>query len=201
MTDLSGQSMTDLSRQKKTAREAARARLSRLSQADFERIGGMIALRVFAHPFYRAAGSVFCFVGAGREIDTRPILTRALLDGKTLLTPRCEEKGVITARKIDSLSSLSPGRFGIPEPGADAPIWDRAAIDLILVPCLAAAPSGARLGRGGGYYDRYLADHHGNALILCPEALLFDQLPEDAWDKRAMGVITEKRTLNQSPRT
>ena len=46
-----------------------------------------IAAHVLALPEYQSAGAVFCFVGAGREIDTRPILEQALADGKTAVRP------------------------------------------------------------------------------------------------------------------
>ena len=185
--------------EKQAARRMAKECLSRLSEADFRRIGARIAKQVFAHPLYKNAHSVFCFVGTGREIDTEPILTRVLSDGKTLLVPRCEENGGMTARRITDLSELSKGRFGIPEPGADAPAADKDQIDLVLLPCLAASPCGARLGRGGGYYDRFLADFPSDTLILCPQALLFDSLPEDAWDRRADGVITENGVITSRP--
>ena len=55
---------------------------------------------------------------------------------------------------------------------------------LALVPCLAASRDGVRLGRGGGYYDRFLAGFAGRALLACPAALVFDTLPADPWDAR-----------------
>ena len=45
-----------------------------------------------------------------------------------------------------------------------------------------------RLGRGGGYYDRFLAHYKGAGLLLCPEALLLDELPCDDWD----GAVDEE---------
>lgn len=176
---------------KKEARARAAERLDMLSDADWKRISAGIAHGVLSHIWYREAKCVFCFVGAGRETDTRMILQDALAAGKTLCVPRCRRGGVMEACRIGSLSDLRPGFFSIPEPDQNAPAVPREQIDLILVPCLAATPKGVRLGRGGGYYDRYLEGYHGHTLLLCPKALLFEDLPSDVWDRPAEHVLTE----------
>ena len=68
----------------------------------------------------------------------------------------------------------------------------RSGVQLAVLPCLAAARSGARLGHGGGYYDRFLANYSGRRLILCPEALLAQSLPTGPLDEPAQAVLTEK---------
>ena len=81
----------------------------------------------------------------------------------------------------------------------DLPAADPAgyAAALALVPCLAASRDGVRLGRGGGYYDRFLAHYKGAGLLLCPEALLLDELLCDDWDARFApeNILTEKGIL------
>ena len=101
--------------------------------------------------------------------------------------------------EIPALCLLRPGAFGIQEPPADLPVADPAgyAAALALVPCLAASRDGVRLGRGGGYYDRFLAHYKGAGLLLCPEALLLDELPCDDWDAHFApeNILTEKGIL------
>ena len=98
--------------------------------------------------------------------------------------------------EIPALSLLCPGAYGILEPPAALPAFDPAvcAAPLALIPCLAASRSGVRLGRGGGYYDRFLAHYKGERLLLCPAPLLLDDLPQDAWDARFAPeeILTEK---------
>ena len=52
---------------------------------------------------------MFCFVSAGREIDTRPILEQTLADGKMLCVPLCVADGIMELRAIRDLKELFPG--------------------------------------------------------------------------------------------
>ena len=86
-----------------------------------------------------------------------------------------------------------PGPFGIPEPiGAPFPPKE---IDLAVVPCVSAAPSGLRLGHGGGYYDAFLAGTGAYRLCLCFSALLADSIPAEAHDLKMDAVVTERAVL------
>lgn len=57
---------------------------------------------------------------------------------------------------VDSLEQLAPARFGLLEPAPDLPALAPEQLELVVAPCLMAAPGGLRLGQGGGYYDRFL---------------------------------------------
>jgi 5-formyltetrahydrofolate cyclo-ligase len=92
---------------------------------------------------------------------------------------------------------LRPGRFGIPEPADDdATRVDPGGADLVLVPGVAFAPGGGRVGYGGGYYDALLrgfAPHEdgpvtvgiGFEFQVCPE------VPREKWDAAVDAVVTE----------
>ena len=88
---------------------------------------------------------------------------------------------------------LSPGKFGIPEPPPDFPAADRDGISLAVVPCLAADEDAWRLGRGGGYYDRFLEGFSGDTVLVCPEALVLPRVPREEWDRKCGRLITEDR--------
>lgn len=169
---------------KRAARAAARARLRALSAEDLRAAGQAIADQLFARPEWRQAGTVFCFVPMATEADVTPVLRRALADGKRLCVPRMLGAGQMELVEITGLDALQPNRYGIREP-AEGTVLDPGLLGpdaLALVPCLAASRDGVRLGRGGGYYDRFLAGFAGRALLACPRALLFDTLPADPWD-------------------
>ena len=183
----------DLNAQKQAARRAARQQLAQISPQEFSAIGAAMWQTLQAQPAWQSAQSVFCFVGALHEPDTMPILQGALSAGKQLLVPRIAGPGQMQLVPLQSLGQLQPGAFGILEPPQALPaIPAGSGVQLAVLPCLAAARSGARLGHGGGYYDRFLANYSGQRLILCPEALLAQSLPTGPLDEPAQAVLTEK---------
>ena len=183
----------DLNAQKQAARRAARQQLAQISPQEFSVIGAAMWQTLQAQPAWQNAESVFCFVGALHEPDTMPILQGALSAGKQLLVPRIAGPGQMQLVPLQSLEQLQPGAFGILEPGQALPaVPAGSGVQLAVLPCLAAARSGARLGHGGGYYDRFLANYSGRRLILCPEALLAQSLPTGPLDEPAQAVLTEK---------
>lgn len=182
-----------LNTQKQAARRAARQQLAQISPQEFSAIGAAMWQTLQAQPAWQNAESVFCFVGALHEPDTMPILQGALSAGKQLLVPRIAGPGQMQLVPLQSLEQLQPGAFGILEPGQALPaVPAGSGVRLAVLPCLAATRSGARLGHGGGYYDRFLANYSGQRLILCPEALLAQSLPTGPLDEPAQAVLTEK---------
>lgn len=157
-----------------------------------ERSARAIVAALLSMEAYQKAECVCCFVSTGPEIDTYPLLRDALAHEKRLCVPLCMGRGVMDMRLISSLDNLSPGLMGIPEPSADAPTVAPSEISLLVTPCLAADRSGRRLGRGGGYYDRFLTQYKGAVVLLCRERLLQDCIPADAHDIPVTPVLSER---------
>ena len=182
-----------------TKREARALAKAKRAALDRQAIGRSMAEKLFPLPCWAAADTVLAFAAMPDEPDMDAILRRTLADGKRLLLPRVRSRTEMDWVEIPDLGLLQPGAFGILEPPAALPATDPAACKapLALVPCLAAARDGVRLGRGGGYYDRFLAQYKGKRLLLCPAALLLDDLPGDDWDARFAPeeILTEKGTL------
>lgn len=181
--------------EKQALRAKLRAEMQLLPHAYFHSAGEAICRRILESRAYRQAKTIFCFVSHGREPDTYPLLKQALQDGKTLCVPLCLSPGVMELKQITALSQLAPGAYGIPEPPINAPVLSPSEIDLALIPCLAAARGGKRLGKGGGYYDRFLSGYQGHALLLCPEKLLQKSIPTEPHDIHLPCIITEKEAL------
>ena len=158
-----------------------------------------LAERLCALPEYRAARTVLLFVGVGTEPDTLPIIEQALVEGKTVALPRVLGHGIMRAHKIGSLSELVPGAFGIQEPAEESPVIPPSDIDLILVPGLAFARDGHRLGHGGGYYDRYLAACSAFTVGLAREKLLLAAVPAEPHDIPVRCLITEENETRPLP--
>lgn len=135
-----------------------------------------------ALPQVEEADTVMLFCGVGRELDTAPILEDLLARGKRVVYPVCLPGRRMEARAVTGPDQLVPGTFGIPAPGEECPTVDKEAIGLVLVPCLMCDREGYRLGFGGGYYDRWLADYRGTTVCICPENRRVDELPRDEYD-------------------
>lgn len=172
---------------------AARADCPAVAKQEIDRL---ILEQLLSSEYFRQAKTIFTYCSTAEEIDTQGILHHSLQQGKTLCLPRCEQqRGIMTARKIEAITDLVSGRFGIPEPSEKSPVIAPEQIDLCIVPCLAADFSGYRLGYGGGYYDRFLPQVAGTTLILCAESRLLSELPHDSFDIPCDIIYTERRSL------
>lgn len=144
---------------------ALRARLKRvLASLSTERrmaAAGAAAAAVLALPSYRAASLVLAFLSMASEIDTSPLIEAALRDGKRVAVPRIDGDDIAFVELAPDWRSWPRDRWDIPTPPPAAPTLAPEAIarlrTLALVPGLAFDDAGRRLGRGKGYYDRFLA--------------------------------------------
>lgn len=178
--------------EKQRLRRTIRDLEDRLSPRYLAKSETAIAAHLLAMPEYQAAGTVFCFVSTRQEVDTLPILRDVLDSGRILCVPRCAAPGTMELRRITALDQLSPGAYGIPEPPADSsPIWPDA-VDFAILPCVTCDHAGHRLGRGGGYYDRFLTHYRGGALLLCREKLIREEIPVEPHDYPVPWVLTER---------
>lgn len=178
-----------LAARKAAARTWARNKLKGLEGR--QAAGAAMAARLAALSVYRAARVVLAFAPMGCEPDITPFLTRVLADGKILCLPACTGPGQMEARRVQALSALQPGAYGIAE--APGPALAPGEIDLAVIPCLAAGRDGTRLGRGAGYYDRFLAalPPAVPTVAVCRAALVQASVPAGALDVPVGLVLTE----------
>lgn len=151
---------------------------------------GALCRYVLESEWFRQAMTIMAYTAIPPEVDLSPVLEAILAAGKTLIMPRCEADGMMTARRIDDLGQLTSGTYGIPEPNSDAPVVSAAEIDLILVPGMAFDASGRRLGRGKGYYDRFLSDFHGKTMGICGQ--LMEEIPVEQHDITMDAVAVDR---------
>lgn len=173
-------------------RQAVRQMEARFPAAYLSRSGEGIVKRLLALPAYQEAEVVFCFVGVGTEIDTRPFLKAALSAGKRLCVPLCTGPGEMELRQVTHLSQLAPGAYGIPEPPPESGYVPIDSVDFAVIPCRTCSHGGRRLGRGGGYYDRFLAQYRGGAVLVCRERLIRAEIPVEPHDMPVPWVLTER---------
>ena len=186
----------ELRAEKERLRAAARAIRKSLSVGEKIRMDEEICRRLLAAREYAAADSLLLYSPLAGEVDIRPVIRRALAEGKRVALPRCGAEGEMTFYEVRSLDELHPGSFGILEPDADASRQvERDAGALCLLPGLAFDRAGGRLGYGMGYYDRYLTGYPGVKIGAVYSALLMEQLPRDCYDLPVDIVVTEKGVI------
>ncbi|OUO17140.1 5-formyltetrahydrofolate cyclo-ligase [Flavonifractor sp. An4] len=158
-----------------------------------ERIAGDESLfrRFLALPQIESVRTVLLYHGMDTEPDTVRLLSPLWDMGKQVCLPRCLPGNQMEARLVQRDSTLVRHPYGMLEPGPDCPLIPPDQIDLVLVPGLAFDRSGGRLGRGGGYYDRWLAGFSGITAALCRDGLLMEAIPRLPHDLGVDLVITE----------
>ena len=134
---------------------------------------------------------VLGYRAAHGEPNLEPLVD-ALPDVK-FLTTRANAGGVLTLHPYDR--ATLPNRFGILEPPADAPTLEPDGVQLALVPGLLFTHSGARLGYGGGFYDRLLPRIRCPLVGVTRDALIVDALPVEAWDVPMTHLAAESAVL------
>lgn len=153
------------------------------------------AAEVFlAHVPLSAHAVVAGYWAQDREINPLPLLEILASRGHTIVFPALVAKDQpLVFRAWKKGDALAPGRHQILEPLPDAPALDP---DVLLVPLLAFDRFGARLGYGGGYYDRTLKDLRARKRIWAigfAYALQETRLvPTSDGDQRVDAVVTEK---------
>ena len=140
---------------------------------------------------YKRANTIFVYVSFGSEVETKRFIERIISDGKYAVIPKCDTKShTMHTFKIDSLSQLKKGAYGIEEPCEDCVEVLKEHIDLVVVPGLCFDLKGNRLGYGGGYYDRFLADFKGFTVGLSYNECIADIVPADEYDCRLDLIIS-----------
>ena len=122
-------------------------------------------------------------------------LMRALPDVE-FLTTRANADGVLTLHPYHTATVRN--RYGILEPPLDAPSLEPTAVQLALVPGLLFTKLGARLGYGGGFYDRLLPRLNCPLVGVTRDALIVDALPLEGWDVPMTHLVTESGTFQVS---
>lgn len=166
-----------------------------LSAARAAQLSARVQARLLATRAYLAAARVVLYAPRDGEVDTALIAAAALGSRRQLYYPLVDrERRRIRLGAVSDPAELRPGAFGIPEPPeSSAQEAGEIGAALVCVPGLAFTPAGARLGRGGGYYDRLLAAFGAGAVAagLGYSFQLIDRLPEEIHDRRLDLVVTE----------
>ena len=180
---------------KAAVRQTILARRDAVDVASRLRDSQTITQKLRALPAYRAANVVAAYASFGSELDTAEFLACILTDGKQLLLPRINpaQRALELRQVVDLGADLVSGVWGIREPAEPCPILSLTQVEFMLVPGVAFTADGARLGYGGGFYDRLLTflDRRTARIAAAFQLQMVDQLPEGPHDQRVDQVVTQ----------
>lgn len=186
------------------AKRALRARMRALRQAlpaaARSARSERICERVLALPEYATAQSIALFAPQALEVDISRLDASARAADKLVYYPFMDPtpSGFTTGfRRVDALAELADRGRKFLEPPPGLPQAERGDIDLVIVPALAVAANGHRLGYGSGYYDATLPDvcPPGVAVAVVFEFQLLLELPTSDNDVAVQTIVTDQRVL------
>ncbi|MFD0896204.1 5-formyltetrahydrofolate cyclo-ligase [Loigolactobacillus binensis] len=150
--------------------------------------------KLLALPQWQQATTVALTISQALEVATQPLITQAWAAEKQVYVPKVMPKRQLAFLPYTSTTPLVKSKFGLYEPAYQADLVVTK-FDLLLLPGLAFTAAGQRLGFGGGYYDRFLAQHPQTtvSLALTPQFYVTADWPVEPFDITVDQVITVSR--------
>ncbi len=176
--------MTD----KKEQRRLLKEKIAALGDEERKSFSRAICDRVLSSNRFREARSLFVYRSIPGEPDTLSLIENALESGKKVYLPRIEGENMFCV-PYSSGETLRKNHYGIEEPAGE-PFYGE--IDLAIIPLLGFDKNKNRLGRGKGYYDRFLRVFGGQAVALAFSAQEIPEVAADEWDVRPSSIVTEE---------
>lgn len=187
-------------------RTEMRRRRQSLTAAEQQQAAAALVEQVLQHPSLMALQHFALYLTNEGEINTAPLIQALLAIGKNLYLPVLHPfaAGYLLFQHYRPQTPLQPNRFGIAEPVLNcAEIKPLAELDVIFTPLVAFDSQGQRLGMGGGFYDRTLAqlpfDATTTVIGLAHDCQQVTAVPVEAWDQPLDAVITPSQYFQFKP--
>jgi len=190
----------ELRSRKAALRRQIKAGRGRMSDTERSAAGRSIRDAVLSLPEAQMAGTIAAYISVGTEPDTRGLVYALWKRGSYVLLPLLLPDDDLDWASYEGPASLAAGRRGLLEPAEPGRgVTSVASADLVIVPALAVDRRGARLGRGGGSYDRALArvGPAVPALALVYDDELVDEVPAGRHDQRVSAVVRPSQGITR----
>jgi 5-formyltetrahydrofolate cyclo-ligase len=193
-----------LQRRKGVLRAEIKNRLEGLSSRRVQVASRAVGQLLASTGWWREADWVFAYIAMPGEVETREIITRAYKERKKVAIPRIEGQELTFYVYEGRTRELLPNQFGVLEPD---PVWLPVPLEqllgqrlLILAPGLGFDRNRRRLGRGKGFYDRFLqrvssTGVSARAIGLAFTEQLVEAVPVGGHDQPLDGVVTDEEVI------
>ena len=195
-----GINRSDLSEAKRLARRVVRLAAEGMALGQPDEDSSAACRLILKSTVWQRASRVMLYVPMRGELNVNSLIENGLKDDKLIALPRFSvSKIAYEACGIDNLSDLVPGKFGVLEPPPDCQTMDTKQLDLAIVPGVAFAGLGGRLGRGGGFFDRLLTDIPAKKCGVCFEQQVYPDVPVERHDVKMDMIATPSGWLIPPP--
>jgi 5-formyltetrahydrofolate cyclo-ligase len=181
---------------KKELRERFRKILAEISTEELNTRSLRACHRLFEQPEYVKAEVIMVFLSLPTELDTSPLVLRAWQDRKRVLAPKVSwnQRRMLPIEFRSLTGDLTVSSMGIREPVTGIP-FPISMIDMVIVPGLAFDEHGNRVGRGRGFFDRFLAhpEFKGIACALGFENQMTSTVPVGPLDRPVYMLVTDEK--------
>tara|TARA_R110002096_G_scaffold173781_4_gene348333 strand:- start:25523 stop:26128 length:606 start_codon:yes stop_codon:yes gene_type:complete len=182
---------------KPNLRSTIKHTLDTMSILDRSSQSQQLCTQITTSDLYQSASTILCYASLPTELSLDPLITQALAEHKTVCIPSVDwETKTMQPVQIESLdNNLQIGRYGLRSPSPDCKPIPDAQITLALIPGLGFDPAGHRLGRGAGFYDRWIEqrrqlDTPVSLVGVCFDEQLVERIPTDPHDQPMDRVVT-----------
>ena len=181
-------------------RKALRQQRAQLTREQVTAAGAAVARQILACDAFRKAKSIMGFLAFGKELSVDLVLEQALAMGKIVAVPHIESATSFVPVRLKNLQDFDLDRYGIRTVRPPLELIEPNAFDLVLVPGVAFARDGSRMGMGAGYYDRFLPQaKQAVTMGVAYDCLLQESLPCDEHDVKMQCLVSESGILTLSP--
>ena len=181
---------------KKELRLAIEAQRKAQSGAQVQRDSKRISDHIQMLESFKNSQSIALYMAFKTEVDLEELFLACWqLNKKTYIPYFNAETQVYVMAEITSETEMVKGHYGIAEP-KHPKIFPTEEIEFFIVPGVAFDKTGKRLGRGGGYYDRLLANFQGHLTAVAFEFQLVENVPTEPHDQSMHAIVTEKQIIS-----
>lgn len=182
-------------------RDKVRKQRQKLSYIEQQHASQLLKLRLLSHPKIQSAKTIALYLANDGELDPMPFIQWCWQQGKQIylpvLHPFCS--GHLLFLLFEENTFMVKNHYGISEPKLDVTkVCPLAELDVLCTPLVAFDYSGARLGMGGGFYDRTLVNWQAHQLYpigLAHDCQQVDLVPVEYWDIPLPEIITPTQSL------
>ncbi|SDM86384.1 5-formyltetrahydrofolate cyclo-ligase [Psychrobacillus sp. OK028] len=182
---------------KKLTRNAMREKLTALDEMTYTNYSRQIEEQFLRYIASSDASTIALTISSFPEVNTWGIIKQLWVIGKNVVVPKCKpsDKSMIFYQ-IQNFDQLERVYMHLLEPN---PLLTKAftpqEIDLIVVPGIVYNEKGYRIGFGGGYYDRFLMNYHGDTLSLAFQMQVVEDVETNVFDLPVDKIITQNEIL------